>query len=153
MDYRELQNALRKFKEQYLTDIPLNSRKELLQNEYNSIIERLEIDQMMVELDGFTTEEVLEIVENIETYEQIIEEQDKKDEEIVEYFKGDNEVQNNIMWLLGYKGICKINRQRAKNFITNHLFNIQKEIENKADEIYTSLFDKEIELLNYCLSK
>jgi hypothetical protein len=73
MNYKELRNAVRQFKVEGLTDVKLNASQEVLQAEYNQVIEQLEIDQMMSKLDGFTTKEVLEMVENIEanleTYE------------------------------------------------------------------------------------
>jgi hypothetical protein len=75
MTYKELQTALRQFKVEGLTDVKLNSSQETLQSEYDQVIERLEINKMMIELEGSTTKEVLEMIEDIEdtleTYEDI----------------------------------------------------------------------------------
>jgi cell division septum initiation protein DivIVA len=89
MTYKELQTALRQFKVEGLTDVKLNSSQETLQSEYDQVIERLEIDKMMIELEGFTTKEVLEMIEDIEdtleTYEDS-QEQTKDDLTAVDRF-------------------------------------------------------------------
>lgn len=67
MNYKELQGKLKELKLQGKTKIKLNSTKQELETEYTKVINQLEIKKMMIELDGYTTEEVLEIVDEIDT--------------------------------------------------------------------------------------
>jgi hypothetical protein len=161
MTYKELQAQLRIFRDEYLTDVKLNSSREILQAEYNRVIEQKEINDLMIELEGLTTEEVLGIVDgiekNIKTYEKINQElikteQKKAEEEMIAYFKNDEHIlPEAIPALLGHKTILRLDCARLN--VQTRLDWILEDIAYQKDEIYTSFYDKEISILNYCLSK
>jgi hypothetical protein len=90
--------------------------------------------------------ELLIILELIEAEQKIV------DSEIIEYFKGDEHIlPDAIPALLGHKTRLRLDFARLN--VQSRLDWILEDIAYKKDEIYASFYDKEISLLNYCLSK